>query len=270
MRNAAVYLAVSLAAAAIPAAASAEPAFCSQIRAELASLGSGPSRPTPDCSGFPLFGRPTGCPGLFGRIFGGGFIADANNRRRLDLKMALSRSGCDSLRAPGGFSTVRTLCVRTCDGYYFPISNSASRRKIKADLKACQAMYPGGGAELYTQRYSGSPDSDATIVSLKGKPYAEEPFAFRYRTSYDPACAATFQPPAKMLAAATPVPKSSSLAAVPEDSAALSTPLPRAVRIVGSDDFYVLPPKEAYAEGHPARHPLHLSGLEPAPVPTPQ
>lgn len=163
-------------------AALAEPAFCGQLRAELASLGASAPRQNLRCSDYPLLQRPAGCPGLLGRIFGasdgggGGAMFDGSGRRKLELRQAMARSGCDSGRASVA-ATVRTLCVRTCDGYYFPISTAASKKRVKIDEKICHAMYPAGGAELYTQRYSATPDTD--MMSLQGKPYAAEPSTLR-------------------------------------------------------------------------------------------
>ena len=54
-------------------------------------------------------------------------------------------------RASRPASTGRAICVRLCDGYYFPIEYSASRRRMKVDEQACQSMYVGKDqAELFT------------------------------------------------------------------------------------------------------------------------
>ena len=85
-----------------------------------------------------------------------------------------------------GFGTYRTLCVRTCDGYYFPISFSTIPAKFGADALACQQMCPGAEAVLYSHR---NPGEDATaMVSLAGEPYSALPTAFRYRQEYDKSC----------------------------------------------------------------------------------
>src|SRR5271168_726058 len=49
--------------------------------------------------------------------------------------------------APGDYPQVgaggyRTLCVRTCDGYYFPISNATSSTRFAEDEQACQKLCP--------------------------------------------------------------------------------------------------------------------------------
>ncbi len=51
-------------------------------------------------------------------------------------------------------STFRTICVRTCDGYYFPISYSTTQDHFHDDEAACQRMCPA--AEVATLHLSQS------------------------------------------------------------------------------------------------------------------
>jgi hypothetical protein len=82
--------------------------------------------------------------------------------------------------------TYRTLCVRTCDGYYFPISFSTVPDQFATDAHACQAMCPGAESELYYHpNPGGGPES---MTSITGAPYSLLPTAFKYRESFDPAC----------------------------------------------------------------------------------
>lgn len=78
----------------------------------------------------------------------------------------------------GGY---RTLCVRTCDGYYFPIAFASQPRNFARDQNACTAMCPNGNAKLY---YHAVPEqeSDDMISVADKKPYKELPNAFNYRT----------------------------------------------------------------------------------------
>jgi Protein of unknown function (DUF2865) len=82
--------------------------------------------------------------------------------------------------------TYRTLCVRLCDGYYFPISYSATQGKFGDDEKACQRMCPAAETALYTHRNPGEDISQA--VSTGGRQYSELPTAFAYRKQYNAAC----------------------------------------------------------------------------------
>lgn len=74
----------------------------------------------------------------------------------------------------------RTLCVRTCDGYYFPISWSVSQAAFERDGKACQAMCPGTQVELHYHRVSGEEPQDM-VSAATGLPYREMDTAFLYK-----------------------------------------------------------------------------------------
>lgn len=83
-------------------------------------------------------------------------------------------------------NTFRTLCVRTCDGYYFPISYSTVPSKFADDEKVCQAMCPAAEVQLYSHRNPGEDVNQA--VSMTGHNYTELPNAFAYRKTFNPTC----------------------------------------------------------------------------------
>lgn len=82
--------------------------------------------------------------------------------------------------------TYRTWCVRSCDGYYFPVSFSTTRQYFAADQEACQRMCPGTEVELFHHAANGQGRED--MISISGTPYASLPSAFSYRTSLDQSC----------------------------------------------------------------------------------
>jgi Protein of unknown function (DUF2865) len=86
-------------------------------------------------------------------------------------------------QAGGTFSTV---CVRTCDGFYFPVSYATVPSRFPDDERACHRMCPAAEVALYAYRNPGENMSRA--VSIGGKPYSELPNAFRYRQELNPAC----------------------------------------------------------------------------------
>jgi hypothetical protein len=86
---------------------------------------------------------------------------------------------------PAG-SGYRTVCVRMCDGYYFPISYSASPSKFPEDERTCQAACPAAEAQLFMHRNPGEDINQA--VSQGGELYTSIPNAFKYRQSFDNAC----------------------------------------------------------------------------------
>lgn len=92
---------------------------------------------------------------------------------------------------PGGdFSTAsgtyRTVCVRTCDGAYFPVSFATVPARFPDDEKTCKALCPATEANLYAYRNPGEDMNQA--VSITGQPYTALPTAFKFRASFDPAC----------------------------------------------------------------------------------
>lgn len=82
-------------------------------------------------------------------------------------------------------ATYRTLCVRLCDGYYFPISFSAPPERFSADAAQCQSRC-GSEARLFVYRNPGSAVEE--MEDLQGRPYAQLPNAFLYRSQYVANC----------------------------------------------------------------------------------
>lgn len=118
--------------------------------------------------------------GLFNFLFG---APDPNLYRRRD-PYGRSRDYYYS-PSPSGYGTYRTLCVRLCDGYYWPISYTTVRGRLNADAQHCQSSC-GSDAKLFFHANPGG--SVDTMVDLEGKPYANLPNAFRYREEYDSNC----------------------------------------------------------------------------------
>ena len=80
----------------------------------------------------------------------------------------------------------RTICVRSCDGFYFPISNNASQRRLNLDADLCHSSCPNAETALYLVPIG----QDAEMaVSVEGRtPYPTTPNAFKYRRGVDPSC----------------------------------------------------------------------------------
>jgi hypothetical protein len=151
-----------------------------------------------NCDGFGFFQRAhPACQSIRGHLnqlrrqlsgAGGnnGFFGNQFERQR--IASAMRRYGCGGpqieMATGGGY---RTLCVRTCDGYFFPISFSAGRSKFKIDEAVCKGMYPEGAASLYV--VSNATDADRA-VSLKGEPLAKQTFDADHRNAFVPACKA--------------------------------------------------------------------------------
>ncbi len=79
--------------------------------------------------------------------------------------------------APAYGGRYQTLCVRSCDGYYFPLSYDTGAENFSRDQAQCQSQCPG--AKLF-YRPTDSQDAGA-MISLRGDLYKNMPNAFKFR-----------------------------------------------------------------------------------------
>lgn len=87
----------------------------------------------------------------------------------------------------------RTMCVRTCDGAYFPISSHASPMNFSRDAQVCSMMCPGTETELYFHPLQS--ESSEMRSTRTGRSYDELAHAYRYRTQKpdtQPECGCNF------------------------------------------------------------------------------
>ena len=83
-------------------------------------------------------------------------------------------------------STFRTLCVRTCDGFYFPVSFATVPARFQEDENICKRLCPAAEVFLYSHPNPGGEVEQA--VSINGSRYSELPNAFKYRQEYNAGC----------------------------------------------------------------------------------
>lgn len=79
----------------------------------------------------------------------------------------------------------RTLCVRTCDGFYFPIGDGVGRERLHQDARTCESRCTSEARLYYYPVQGGSPE---TMVDLAGRPYVQERNAFLYRKQLVSGC----------------------------------------------------------------------------------
>jgi hypothetical protein len=145
-------------------------------------------------------------------LSGGG----GNKRRQAELQDALARSGCGGqVRAPrrggglfdffgGGQETeeeqqpqtpiyrsidpngrYRSVCVRLCDGFFYPVSFSTYSSNLAQEAERCQSSC-AAPAELYVYRNPGQEIEQA--ISLNGSAYMDLPVALKFRKQYVNGC----------------------------------------------------------------------------------
>lgn len=103
----------------------------------------------------------------------------------LDSLFGGGNSGAPDPNAPNT-GTYRTVCARSCDGAYFPISFATVPGRFQDDERTCKSLCPNSEATLFTYRNPGEDIGQA--VSLSGQPYSQSPNAFKFRTQFDKTC----------------------------------------------------------------------------------
>ncbi|CAN7714203.1 DUF2865 domain-containing protein [Mesorhizobium sp. LjNodule214] len=207
--------------------------------------------------------RESGNGNLFDQLFGGSGHLDALEQPDYpDEERAISRvinqpDGMDLPRLSGEF---RTMCVRTCDGYFFPMSNAASLGDFERDQKNCESSCPGTEMQVFYTRGMDD-DSGAMTSSATGRPYSELPTAYLYKSniSRQPACGCNAQAGNfEIIAGNPPSPEQSA----PDAATTPFVPMPGAKPDPGTD-----PETLANAEGGLDRDTIKRMAEKPATSP---
>ncbi len=82
-----------------------------------------------------------------------------------------------------GYNTVRTVCVRLSDGYFWPISYATLPDYIGNDAMSCQQMCPNTAVDLYY--YANPGEEPEQMRNMSGSAYTSLPTAFAYRNAFD-------------------------------------------------------------------------------------
>lgn len=116
-----------------------------------------------------------------------GAVAD---RRNSSEERRLAAQFDRSERRPGGIERVsfaemsaaappatpqtlarRTVCVRACDGYFFPIGNLKSGSEVSSQQATCQKLCPGAEAKLFVMP-AGSDKIEEAVAARGGDSYS--------------------------------------------------------------------------------------------------
>lgn len=163
--------------------------------------------------------------GLFSFLFGGSDTTHARSGVTIDGEPV------DELRQGGDVATgdgygawsgnYRTLCVRTCDGYFFPVSFNSSRARLKTDAAVCKALCPQAETRLFYHDANGQ-EAENAVAADDGSPLAKMTNAFLYRTKVVDGCTCGTPDPRTLPAQAGGLAGSREAREV--DSSALPTP----------------------------------------------
>jgi hypothetical protein len=86
--------------------------------------------------------------------------------------------------APGVRSGTQMVCVRTCDGFFFPVSAGGGTDRAVAEFM-CKASCPGAPVKLFTRRADGEIED---AVGVDRSRYRKLAGALSFRKEVSPAC----------------------------------------------------------------------------------
>ncbi|MEP2944203.1 MAG: DUF2865 domain-containing protein [Hyphomicrobiales bacterium] len=122
--------------------------------------------------------------GLLERLFGGQRRKRRAREERFRQQQRLrlqeqQRKAAPQNSKPSLGRVYRTMCVRVCDGYYFPINFATVRKNFDNDRAFCEASNPSTEMRLFF--HHNPSESTEDMKDLAGRLYAELPNAFRHR-----------------------------------------------------------------------------------------
>ena len=109
-------------------------------------------------------------------------------RPRREASEARPERGIQQTREPGKqqrSGSYRTVCVRLCDGSFFPISYQTSAGDLARDSAQCERSC-AANSRLYIT--NNSEDALEDMVDLKGQAYSKLKTAGLFRKAYDESC----------------------------------------------------------------------------------
>lgn len=136
----------------------------------------------------------------YAELAGRGSSSDGSEARRAELRAIVAqvcreedaRRGAErraqeiarkEIEEPRRMGGDRVVCVRACDGFYFPLDARPGGRASEDQL--CQALCPGAEAAAYRMPLDGEIKE---AVSFKGRPYVRLANAFKYQKAHDASC----------------------------------------------------------------------------------
>ena len=96
-----------------------------------------------------------------------------------------SPNGSEEKSGVNAHSGSYVVCVRTCDGSFFPVSYSGIGSRADSLEEVCRALCPNADMALYSFPFGGTIEQAA---SPTGEPYANLPNAGKFQQTYDASC----------------------------------------------------------------------------------
>jgi hypothetical protein len=202
--------------------------------------------------------------GLFD-FFGGGQDSDEEQLPQTPIYRSIDPNG-----------RYRAVCVRLCDGFFYPLSYATTAASLAQEAERCQSSC-AAPAELYVYRNPGQEIEQA--ISLNGSAYMDLPVALKFRKAYVNGCSckqAEYNPTAIEEAnkraeaeqATKPAKGKGKVAAAPAPQAAAAPPAggtENAMEVTGSTQPTPAPTAVPQAQKPPAP-PAAAAPAQPAPT----
>lgn len=119
-------------------------------------------------------------PSLFDRLFGGESAVQVERPEVPPIDPELAEELREKARLGGRMA----ICVRTCDGFFFPVNFEGLARGDGYE-DVCKALCPSAETRVFFMRNGAEIETAAT---RSGEAYASMPYARQYQQSRDPAC----------------------------------------------------------------------------------
>jgi hypothetical protein len=175
------------------------PAQCGEIKGQIARMqasladlqarsgGGGRAdliaRYNADCLNVPR--QPTN---IFEALFGGGArqpTSEAMLPPADEQQETIERSIENEKKGANAHAGSYAVCVRTCDGSFFPVSYSGAGSRSDSLEEVCRSLCPNADVALYSFPFGGTINE---AVSSAGEPYVDLPNALKFEQSFDPTC----------------------------------------------------------------------------------
>lgn len=85
----------------------------------------------------------------------------------------------------GGNGAGEAVCVRMCDGAFFPVASAGS---AVSEEQACSSLCPGAPTRVYYLQNGADKGIEGAISARTGAPYESLPVAYRFTKTHDATC----------------------------------------------------------------------------------
>jgi Protein of unknown function (DUF2865) len=140
-------------------------------------------------------GAPSGPGNVFEALFGGlARLGSQPEEQQPQTEARFEDRGGEEHGAPGqsgekgpvqAHSGSYAVCVRTCDGSFFPVSYSGAGSRADSLEDVCRSLCPNADMALYSFPFGGTIEEAAAPT---GEPYANLPNAGKFEKTFDPTC----------------------------------------------------------------------------------